>query len=74
MMYKFSILLYIISCIGLIIILVCGASYVKFTYGIKQDEKDWSDTLQKEREQRSNEAGREAFERLDQIYGDSATE
>lgn len=39
---------------------------------VKQDEKDWSIALQKERDRRGLESGREAFDRLDQKYGDSS--
>ena len=72
MRYKLSVLVFIVSCVGLMTALMCGVSCAKFKFYIKQDEKDWSDTLQKERERRSNESGKESFERLNRIYGDSA--
>jgi hypothetical protein len=34
-----------------------------------QDEKEWATGLQEERERQFLEAGAEAFERLDKIYG-----
>jgi hypothetical protein len=65
----------LLICIGLLAIveIAYGISYVKFIFSVKQDEKDWSQNLQAEREQRSNEYGREAFERLDRIYGAAAS-
>lgn len=34
-----------------------------------QDEKEWAADMQKDRDRRSIEAGMEAFEKLDKIYG-----
>lgn len=67
---KTAIVLAIISCVSLLLVCITAWYITPKKLDTTQDELEWSKYLQKQREQRSREAGRESFERLDRIYGD----
>lgn len=67
---KITNILVVISCISLLLVYVTIAYMTPKKLDTTQDEKEWSDDLQKERDRRNIESGREAFEKLDRIYGE----
>jgi hypothetical protein len=67
---KITNILVVISCISLLLVCVTIYYMTPKKLDTTQDEKEWANDLQKERDRRSIESGREAFERLDRIYGE----
>jgi hypothetical protein len=56
----------------IITLIMCWYLAPKHSISTLQDEKEWSDTLQQEREERSIESGQDSFKRLTKIYGDAS--
>ena len=69
-LHKTTLILVLVSCINLLLVYVAISYMTPKKLDTTQDEKEWANDLQKERERRSIESGREAFERLDRIYGE----